>query len=99
MLDSVAAEFVTGAVLCPHPAERQFQTVYVRDPESGASMGLCAACRVTFSGLAERRVELVAAGEHGRDEVYATLLAHGYTEADAAQFWSDLQKREEEPTS
>lgn len=90
MLEAIAQQFTVTAVLCPHQEARQHQTVYVRDPESGASMGLCSTCRVMFTGLSERAGELVGAGDRGRDQVLATLLAHGYGEEDAAQFWGDL---------
>lgn len=85
-MQDLAREFTANAILCPHPEARGRQTIYVRDPEGGASMGLCATCKDMFTDLAERRP--------GREEVYATLLAHGYTTEDAEQFWADLQREE-----
>lgn len=86
MLD-FARTFTSGAVLCPHPEERARQVVYVRDPEGdGPAMGLCYRCRRMFALLFETRPPYT--------ELLATMVAAGYSEEDARQVWSDMQKED-----
>jgi hypothetical protein len=82
-LDALA-DYAIGAVLCPHPEARRRHTMYVRAPEGGPAMGLCASCTGMFRELATPGIR--------REQVFARMLAAGYPRADAADYWRQIRR-------